>query len=160
MDDGRIMARLEELGEELPPPPQAIASYVPVVRFGSMAFVSGQVALVDGAPLHPGTLGVDVTVEEGAAAARRAALQALSALRGELGTFDQLRRILKLSVFVASVQDFEAHPQVANGASDFLIEVLGEEGRHARAAVGTASLPLRSSVELEMIVELEPSPSS
>lgn len=158
MDDERILSRLSELGEELPEPPQAMAVYVPVVVSGSSAFVSGQVPMVNGSPLHPGLLGESVTVAEGAAAARRAALQALAALRGELGSFGPLRRVVKLTVFVAATAGFIEHPEVANGASELLIEVLGDPGRHARAAVGMSSLPRGSCVEVEVIAEIDPPP--
>jgi enamine deaminase RidA (YjgF/YER057c/UK114 family) len=140
--------RLAELGLELPPPPQAIAAYVPVVVHGSLAFVAGQVPMVDGALLHPGTLGDSVSIEDGQEAARRAVLQSLSALRDALGSFGPLERILKLDVFVASGPSFTDQPKVANGASELLVDVLGEGGRHARAAVGVPSLPLGASVEV------------
>jgi enamine deaminase RidA (YjgF/YER057c/UK114 family) len=160
VDDERILSRLSELGETLPEPPQALAVYVPVVVSGSSAFVSGQVATVDGALFHPGLLGETVTVAEGALAARRAALQALAALREALGSFGPLRRIVKLTVFVAATPGFVDHPEVANGASEFLIDVLGEPGRHARAAVGMSSLPRGACVEVEVIAEIEPPPGS
>jgi enamine deaminase RidA (YjgF/YER057c/UK114 family) len=158
VDDERILTRLSELGEELPEPPQALAAYVPVVVSGSSAFVSGQVPTVDGEHLHPGVLGESVTVAEGAAGARRAALQALAALRGELGSFGPLRRIVKLTVYVAASPGFVDHPEVANGASEFLMDVLGEPGGHARAAVGMSSLPRGASVEVEVLAEIEPPP--
>lgn len=156
MDDERILSRLSELGEELPSPPPAQAVYLPVVVSGSSAFVSGQVPTVDGALVHPGLLGESVTVAEGAVAARRAALQALAALRDELGSFGPLRRIVKLTVYVAATAGFAEHPEVANGASEVLEEVLGETGRHARAAVGMSSLPRGTCVEVEVIAETEP----
>jgi len=143
-----VEERLAELGLELPPPPQAIAAYVPVVVHGSLAFVAGQVPMVDGALLHAGALGDSVSIEDGQEAARRAVLQSLSALRDALGSFDRLQRILKLDVFVASTPSFTDQPKVANGASELLVDVLGEAGRHARAAVGVASLPLGASVEV------------
>lgn len=156
MIDEQVLERLSELGEELPQPPSALAAYVPVVVSGSFAFVSGQVPMVDGALMHPGPLGGTVTVVEGAAAARRAALQALAALRRQLGSFGPLRRIVKMTVFVAATPEFIEHPQVANGASELLIEVLGDAGRHARAAIGMSSLPLGACVEVEVIAEIEP----
>jgi enamine deaminase RidA (YjgF/YER057c/UK114 family) len=140
--------RLAELGLELPPAPQPIAAYVPVVVHGGLAFVAGQVPMVDGALLHPGTLGDTVSIEDGQEAARRAVLQALSVLRDALGSFTRLERIVKLDVFVASAPSFTDQPKVANGASELLVDVLGEAGRHARAAVGVPSLPLGASVEV------------
>lgn len=146
--------RLDELGIDLPPPPAAIASYVPVRISGNLAFVSGQVPLVDGRPLHPGKLADGVSVEQGAEAARRCAVQALSALREALGTLDRIAGIVRVSVFVASAAGFADQPKVANGASDLLVEVFGDAGRHARAAVGVAELPLGASVEVALVAEL------
>ena len=154
MRDADVLRRLEELGLELPPAPEPVATYVPVVRSGPLAFVAGQIAMVDGQLLHPGRLGAQVTIEMGQAAASRAALQALSALRAELGSFDRLARVVQLTVYVAADPEFIEHPKVANGASDMLVEALGPEGRHARAAVGVASLPLGASVEVAMTAEV------
>lgn len=155
MNDADILDRLEELGLELPPVPEPVASYVPVRRSASLAFVAGQVAMIDGQVLHPGKLGRQVSVEMGQEAAARAALQTLSALRQHLGgSLDRLVRILQLTVFVAADAEFSEHPRVADGASDALIAVLGPEGRHARAAVGVASLPLGASVEITVTAEV------
>jgi enamine deaminase RidA (YjgF/YER057c/UK114 family) len=146
--------RLGELGIELPPVPQPIASYRPVVIAGAFAFVSGQIPAADGAPLWTGKLGGEISVDEGRLAARRSALQAVAALRGELGSLDRVRRIAKVTVFVASAEGFTEQPKVANGASDLLVEIFGEDGRHARAAVGVAELPLGVPVEVELIAEI------
>jgi enamine deaminase RidA (YjgF/YER057c/UK114 family) len=157
MDDQRILDRLAELGLELPPPPTAVASYLPVRVAGPVAFVAGQIPMIDGSVLHPGRLGDPagyVSVDDGAAGARQAALQALSALRDALGSFDRLTGIAQVTVYVASTPDFTEHPAVANGASDLLVDVLGQPGRHARAAVGMASLPLGASVEIAVTAEL------
>lgn len=154
MRDADVLQRLEALGLELPPPPEPVATYVPVSRAGTLAFVAGQIAMVDGQLLHPGRLGAQVTIEMGQAAAARAALQSLSALRHHLGTLDRLVRVVQLTVYVAADPEFIEHPKVANGASDTLVEVLGQEGRHARAAVGVASLPLGASVEVAMTAEV------
>jgi enamine deaminase RidA (YjgF/YER057c/UK114 family) len=155
VDDAVVLRRLEELGLELPVPPEPLASYVPVTQTGSLAFVAGQVAMVDGQLLHAGKLGAQVTVEMGQEAAARAVLQSLSALRHHLGgSLDRLARILQLTVFVAADAEFIEHPRVANGASDALIAVLGPDGRHARAAVGVASLPLGASIEITMTAEV------
>ena len=155
MRDADVLRRLEELGLELPPPPVPVASYVPVTRAGRLLFVAGQIAMIDGRPLHPGRLGQQVSVELGQESAGRAALQALSAIRDHLGdSLDRLERLLQLSVFVAADADFVEHPTVANGASDMLIAALGPEGRHARAAVGVASLPLGASVEITVTAEV------
>lgn len=146
--DADVSARLSELGLELPPPTPALAAYVPCVVHGGVAYVAGQVPMVDGDVVSPGTLGDGVEVEDAAAAAARAALQALAVLRAELGSFDALERILQVNVYVASTPGFTAHPQVANGASELLGDLLGDDGRHARAAVGVPSLPLGSCVEV------------
>jgi enamine deaminase RidA (YjgF/YER057c/UK114 family) len=149
-----IEERLAEVGIELPPAPSAIASYVPVRVVGRVAYVSGQVALVDGVPMYPGKVGDAVSVEQGAEAARRCALQALAALRAALGSLDLVTGIAQLSVFVASAPGFTDQPKVANGASDLLVEIFGEAGKHSRAAVGVSELPLGVPVELAMIAEL------
>jgi enamine deaminase RidA (YjgF/YER057c/UK114 family) len=121
---------------------------------GKLAFVAGQVPMLDGVVLHPGLLGDEVSVDDGAAAARQAALQALAALRETLGSFEPLAGIAQVTVYVASAPGFTDHPAVANGASDLLVDVLGEAGRHARAAVGMASLPLGASVEVAVTADL------
>lgn len=151
-------ARLQELGIELPTAPTPVASYIPVRVAGDLAFVAGQVALEEGRPMVTGAVGAGVDVEEAAGAARRCALQALSILRQELGSLDRVAGVVKLTVYVAAVEGFAEHPKVANGASDLLVEVFGEEGRHARAAVGVASLPLGAPVEVEFIFRLTPQP--
>ncbi len=148
MNDAEVLARLTELELELPAPPQALAAYVPCVVEGGLAHVAGQVPMDAGALVSPGLVGRDVTVDEAAAAAQRAALQGLSALRAGLGSFDRLERLVQVTVYVATAEGFIEHPQVANGASELLVRVLGEAGRHARAAVGVASLPLGSCVEV------------
>jgi enamine deaminase RidA (YjgF/YER057c/UK114 family) len=155
MRDTDVLRRLEELGLELPPPPVPVASYVPVIQTGRLLFVAGQVPMIDGHLLHPGRLGQHVSVEMGQEAAGRAALQALSAIRDHLGgSLDRLERLLQVSVFVAADAEFVEHPTVANGASDTLIAALGPEGRHARAAIGVASLPLGASVEITVTAEV------
>jgi enamine deaminase RidA (YjgF/YER057c/UK114 family) len=154
VDDAAILRRLEELGLELPESPAPVASYVPVTQAGSLAFVAGQVAMIDGQLLHPGKLGSHVSVEMGQEAAARAALQALSALRRHLGgRLDRQPRILQATVVAADAEVVE-QPTGANGASDRLIEVLGPNGRHARAAVGVASLPLGASIEITVTAEV------
>jgi enamine deaminase RidA (YjgF/YER057c/UK114 family) len=147
--------RLRELGIELPPAPAPVASYVPVVVSSGLAYVSGQVPMAEGKLLWMGKLGAELDIEAGAEAARRCALQALSALRAELGSLDRVRRIVKVSVYVASDRGFTDQPKVANGASDLLVQVFGDAGRHARAAVGVAELPLGGPVEVEVVAEVE-----
>jgi enamine deaminase RidA (YjgF/YER057c/UK114 family) len=131
-----------------------VASYVPVVVSRGLAFVAGQVPLEEGKPMATGWLGDQIDIEEGAGLARRCALQALAALRAELGSLDRVVRIAKVTVFVASADSFTDQPKVANGASDILGEVFGEGGKHARAAVGVSALPLGVPVEVELIAEV------
>jgi enamine deaminase RidA (YjgF/YER057c/UK114 family) len=146
--------RLRELGIELPPVAAPVASYVPVVVAGGLAFVAGQVPLEDGQPMATGRLGDDLTTDEGAFWARRCALQILAALRAELGSLDRISRIAKVTVWVASSDTFTEQPKVANGASDLLVEVFGDPGKHARAAVAAPVLPLNAPVEVELIAEV------
>ena len=155
MDDAAILERMRDLGIELPPATRPVAAYVPVVLAGPLAFVAGQVPLVDGAMMHPGHVGAEVSIEDAAHAARRCALAALAALRAELGSFDRLRRIAKLTVFVSSAPGFGDQPRVANGASEVLVEVLGAGGEHARDAVGVGELPLGAPVEVSVTAEID-----
>ena len=149
-----VEERLAELGIELPPAIAPIASYVPVRVSGDLAFVSGQVPVEAGRPLWTGRVGADLSVDEGRQAARRCALQALAALREALGSLDRVRGIVKVEVFVASAPGFTEQPQVANGASDLLVELFGDEGRHARVAVGSAELPLGVPVEVAIVAAI------
>lgn len=149
-----IEDRLAELGIELPPTPAALASYVPVRVAGDLAFVAGQVPIQEGELLSSGRVGAEVTLERGQEAARRCALQALAALRAELGSLDRVAEIVKLDVFVASAPGFVDQPKVANGASDLLVEIFGDRGRHARAAVGVSELPLGASVEVVVLARV------
>jgi len=128
-----------------------VASYVPVAVGGGLAFVAGQVPQEQGSPTHVGHVGAEVSLEEAQQAARRCALQALSALREALGDLDRIQRIVNVGVFVASAPGFTEQPKVANGASDVLVEVFGEVGRHARVAVGVADLPLNVPVEVTVV---------
>ena len=151
-----IEERLRQMGLELPEPPKPVASYVPCTRAGNLLFVSGQVPREKGVLRFSGHLGGNLNLEEGRQAARLCALNGLSAVKQELGTLERVRRIVKLTGFVASAAGFHDQPKVVDGASVFLVELFGEKGQHARAAVGVNELPLGSAVELEMIVEVEP----
>ena len=158
MNDADILRRLSDLGIQLPDPPSAVAAYVPVRLAGDVAYVAGQVPMQEGKVMHPGRLGDSespVSTTDAAAAARQASLQALSAIRHALGgSFERLQGIAQVTVYVAAAPGFVDHPQVANGASEVLVEVLGKEGAHARAAVGIASLPLGSCVEVAVVASL------
>ena len=146
--------RLAELGLTLPPVAPPVAAYVPAVRTGGYAYTSGQLPLVDGKLQGTGKVGDGVTVEEAAALARIAALNALAAAASVSGGLAAITRIVKVTCFVASAPSFTGQAQVANGASELLIEVFGDAGRHSRSAVGMAVLPLDSPVEVELIAEV------
>ena len=147
-------AAIARLGLELPPAPRPLASYVPVRVHDGLAFVSGQIASSEGSVLHTGTVGAGVGVAQAQEAAHRCALQILSALREELGSLDRVVGVVQVSVFVASAPSFTEQPAIGNAASDLLVEVFGDAGRHARAAVGVASLPLGAPVEVAAIVAI------
>jgi enamine deaminase RidA (YjgF/YER057c/UK114 family) len=148
-------ARLTELGLELPSAPRPVASYVPVVISGAFAFVAGQIPLSEGKLMWEGKVGIDVDIRAGAEAARRCGLQALAVLRDALGSLDRVRRIVKVSVFVASAAGFTGQPKVADGASELMQEVFGEAGRHARISVGVLELPMGAPVEVDVVAEIE-----
>lgn len=146
--------RLAELGIELPPVAAPVAAYVPAVRSGNQIVTSGQLPSVAGSLVATGKVGTDVTPEAAAEAARTAILNALAAAADVAGGVDQIRRVVKLVVFVASAPGFTGQPGVANGASLLVGEIFGEAGRHARSAVGVAALPLDAPVEIELTVEV------
>ena len=150
-----IEDKLTEMGVAIPEPKPALGSYVPAVQTGNLVFVSGNLPIqADNSMLHSGKLGADVSVEEGYAAARQCAINCLSAAKGIIGDLSNVRQVVKLRVLVNSAPDFTDQPAVTNGASDFLVELFGESGKHARSAVGVASLPLGASVEVELVLEI------
>lgn len=149
-------ARLRTLGIELPPITVPQASYVLTVQSGDLLFVTGHGPLAGGRPMATGKVGAELTEQQGYAAARATILNALAAVRAELGSLDRVRRIVKLVGWVNSAPGFTRQPWVINGASDLLLDIFGEAGRHARSAVGANELPLDIPVEIEMIVEVEP----
>lgn len=150
------LQQLEAMGLTLPPVSSPVANYVNTVRAGNLVFVAGKgPALPEGGYIS-GRLGEDRSVEEGYAAARLAALHALAALRAELGDLRKVVRVVRVLGMVQATEDFTRHPEVVNGCSDLLVAVFGERGRHARAAVGMASLPRNMCVEVEMVVEVLP----
>jgi enamine deaminase RidA (YjgF/YER057c/UK114 family) len=150
-----IDARLAELGLTLPTPAAPVAAYVPVVIAGGLAHVSGQVSMKDGA-LIKGRLGEDVSLEDGVAAARACGLMILAQLKAALGSLDRVERIVKLGGFVNSSGDFTDQPKVINGASELMVAVFGDAGKHARSAVGVPALPLGVAVEVDAIVAIRP----
>lgn len=144
--------RLRELGIALPPPPKPVGSYVPFIRFDPIIFLSGMIPHVDGKLAFTGKLGGEVETAEGQQAARVCLLNALAVMKEAAGALDRIERVLRLTGFVASAPGFTQQPAVLNGASDLLVEILGERGRHTRVAVGVSELPLNAPVELEFIV--------
>jgi len=151
--------RLAELGLTLPAVVPPLAAYIPAVRTGPLVFTSGQLPLVEGRLTTVGKVGAEVSVEEAADCARTAALNALAAVAAELGGLDDIARVVRVMVYVASAADFTAQAQVGNGASQLLGEIFGDAGRHARSAVGVAVLPLDAPVEVELMVEVAPRPT-
>lgn len=152
----KIEKRLEELGLQLPNCPVPVASYIPGQIFlDRLVYISGQDCKKDGRLLYEGKLGAEVTIEEGVLCARQSVLNCLAALKNTVGDLDRVEKIVKLLGFVASAPGFGQHPAVINGGSELLIQLFGEGGRHARAAIGTSELPFNTPVEIEMIVELK-----
>ena len=153
---GKIEARLEELGITLPVPAAPVANYVGFVRSGNLVFVSGQLPLENGKPSHTGKAGGERTTEEAQLAARNCAINIIAQLKMACdGELDRVKRIIRLGGFVASTPDFTDQPKVINGASDLMVEVFGDAGRHCRTAVAAPSLPLDVTVEIDAIAEIE-----
>ena len=150
-----IEKRLKELGITLPEPPKPVANYLPAVRAGNLLFVSGHGPYDDGKTILSGKLGKELTIEEGYRTARSVALNCLASVKAVLGDLNKVKRVVKLLGMVNCTEDFKDPPKVVNGASDLLVEVFGEAGRHARSAVGMQSLPNGIPVEIEMILEVE-----
>lgn len=152
---GKIDARLAELNIKLPEPPAPVASYVPYVISGKLVFISGQVTMAEGGLKYVGTVGKELSLEDGQAAARLCAINLLAQLRRAAGgDLDSVKRCVRLGVFVNAVPGYAQQPEVANGASDLIVEVLGDAGRHSRAAVGAGSLPRNVAVEVDAVFEL------
>ncbi|RWP44724.1 MAG: RidA family protein [Mesorhizobium sp.] len=150
-----IEKRLSDLGVTLPAAAAPAANYVPYCRSGNLLFIAGQLPLSEGKLQASGLLGRDVDIATGQEAAKYCAINILAQAKAALGDLEKIRRVVKITVFVASAPDFFEQHLVANGASDLLVAVLGDPGKHARAAVGAASLPLNAAVEIEAIFEVE-----
>jgi enamine deaminase RidA (YjgF/YER057c/UK114 family) len=148
-------AKLAELGITLPVPAAPVAAYVPTVEAGGFLYVSGQVSFVDGA-LVKGRLGENVSLEEGMIAARGCGLMLLAQAQAALGSLDRIARVVKLGAFIASTPDFTDQPKVANGASELMVAVFGEAGKHSRSAVGVPVLPLGCAVEIDAVFAVHP----
>ena len=151
---GKIAARLAELKIDLPKAAAPVANYVPVVITGNQAFVSGQVTVWNGEFKYIGRLGKEFQVEDGQKAARLCGHNIVAQLQAALGDLDRVKRCVKLNVFVNSAPDFTDQPKVANGVSDFMVEIFGDAGKHARSAVGVAQLPLGVAVEVDATFEI------
>jgi enamine deaminase RidA (YjgF/YER057c/UK114 family) len=146
--------KLRDLGLTLPAPPKPVANYVPAVRVDNLLFLSGVLPSRDGQLIMTGKLGQNLSIEQGVEASRMAVLNGLSIIRHEVGSLDRVKRIVKMVGHIASAPGFTDQPQVLNGASDLLVSLFGDAGRHARVAVGAAELPRQAPVEIELIVEL------
>jgi enamine deaminase RidA (YjgF/YER057c/UK114 family) len=152
---GSIEKKLEQIGLKLPEIPKPVAAYIPAKQSGKLIFTAGQLPIVNGELISKGLLGQDVEVEDANRAARVCTLNALAALKGVIGDLDRIKQIVRVVGYVASIPSFTQQPAVVNGASELLLEICGESGKHARSAVGMAVLPLNASVEIELTVEVE-----
>ena len=152
---GNYEERLKALGVIIPEAPKPVAAYVPAKQVGKLVFTAGQLPMVNGELISKGLLGQDVEIDEANKAARICAVNALAAIKGLIGDLDQIQQIVRVVGYVASVPTFTEQPAVVNGASELLLEIFGENGKHARSAVGMAVLPLNASVEIELTVEVK-----
>jgi enamine deaminase RidA (YjgF/YER057c/UK114 family) len=146
---------LAQLGHALPAAAAPAANYVPFVRAGTLLFIAGQLPLKDGIQMTPGTVGAAVSVDAARLAAEQCGLNILAQVKAATGSLDMVKRIVKLGAFIACTGEFTQQPEVANGASDLMVAVFGDAGRHARSAVGTNALPRGACVEIDAIVELK-----
>ena len=151
-----IEDKLKELGITLPEVPKPLGSYIPALISGKLLFLSGMLPLKDGRLMFTGKVGAGVSAEEGRICARQAAINALAVAKSQLGALGSIVRVIKITGYVASATDFAGQPGVLNGASELMVEVFGEAGRHVRVAVGVAVLPLDSPVEIEFVFEVIP----
>ena len=152
---GEIAARLRELGLELPPAPSPVANYVPYLIAGNLLFISGQISKAGDGTLLSGRVGDTLSIEDGIAAAKVCALNVLAQAQAALGDLDRVAQVMRLTGFVNSGPDFTDHPKVINGASDLMVAVLGDKGRHTRAAVGVSGLPAGAAVEVDAIISVK-----
>ena len=150
-----IEEKIKQLGFEVPEVAKPLAAYIPAKQVGNLVMTSGQVPLVKGVIKYAGKVGKELTEEEGQLAAQVCALNCFAAIKGVIGNLDKIVEVVKLTVFVASAENFTAQPKVANGASELIGKIFGDAGKHVRSAVGVTSLPLNAAVEIEMIVRVE-----
>ncbi|MCH4549502.1 RidA family protein [Rhizobium changzhiense] len=147
--------RIIELAIGLPKPPESVANYVAAHQVGNLLFVSGQLCMSPGGTLvATGSLGANISVEDGIQAARAAAINVVAQAKASLGSLDKIKRVVRLGGFIASTPSFSEHARVMNGASDVIVEIFGEQGRHTRSTIGVSSLPLQAAVEVEALFEL------
>ena len=151
----KIEKKLEQMGYSLPPTPAPAGAYIPFRRTGNLVYISGQGSMVEGELMYAGKVGSDVTEEEGYEASRISVINLLSILKSAIGDLDKVVQIVNLNGFVNSAPGFVRQPMVINGASEFLVELFGEKGRHSRCALSCNELPFDTPVEIEMIVEVE-----
>lgn len=149
-----IEEKIKELGFEVPEVAKPLAAYIPAKQVGNLVMTSGQVPLVKGVINYTGKVGSELSEEEGQKAAQICALNCLAAIKGVIGNLDKIVEVVKLTVFVASAENFTAHPKVANGASELIGKIFGEAGKHVRSAVGVTALPLNAATEIEMTVRI------
>jgi enamine deaminase RidA (YjgF/YER057c/UK114 family) len=152
---GKVESRMYELKIVLPDAPKPVAAYIPAKQSGKLVFTAGQLPMVNGELISKGLLGQEVEIDEANKAARICTLNALAAIKGVIGDLDRIKQIVRVVGYVASIPTFTQQPAVVNGASELLLEIFGEKGKHARSAVGMAVLPLNASVEIELTVEVE-----
>jgi len=152
---GNIENKLEQMGLILPEAPKPVAAYISAKQSGKLVFTAGQLPMVDGELISKGLLGQDIEIEQANNAARICTLNALAAIKGVIGDLDRIKQIVRVVGYVASVPTFTQQPAVVNGASELLLEIFGEAGKHARSAVGITVLPLNASVEIELTVEVD-----
>ncbi len=150
-----IESRISSLGLTIPENPKPLAAYIPAKQSGNLVFTAGQLPIVDGELITKGLLGQDVEIEDAKNAARICTLNALAAIKGVIGDLDRIKQVVRVVGYVASIPTFTQQPAIVNGASELLLEIFGEKGKHARSAVGMAVLPLNASVEIELTVEVE-----
>jgi enamine deaminase RidA (YjgF/YER057c/UK114 family) len=150
-----LRQRLHALGFELPSPPQPVGAYVPALQIGNLVFTSGQLPLWEGNLKYRGKLGQEVSIEEGKEAAALCVLNALSVIEALIGNLEKIKQIVRVVGYVASSDGFTAQPQVINGASELLLHLFGESGKHVRVAVGVKELPLGAPVEVELLVVVD-----
>lgn len=150
-----IEERIKELGYTVPEAPKPLAAYIPAIKTDKLVFTAGQLPVVGGKLIAEGRLGAEVSNEVGTKATEICALNCLSVIKSEIGSLENIEQVIKVTVFVNCVDGFSAQPQIANGASEFLVNVFGDSGKHVRSAVGARGLPLNAPVEIEMIVKVK-----